>query len=157
MTSESGEKMTTENRSDTKKNELFKFIFQICTVLITAICLPLIAWTLLSTVNLKVDMATEKAIRETESRNLQKTVDDYKADLMKLIFTNDMENTQKHNEIVLSMEKQITSMKLDWEKRMGDYRAENDRRFTEIQKQLEQANLKLDKALDMLYASKTPK
>jgi len=149
--------MITENKVDSKKNsEVFKFVFQICTVLVTSICLPLIAWALLSTVSLKVDMATEKAVRETESRNQQKVLDDYKSDMMKLVTTNDIENAQRHNDIILNFEKQIFSLKLEWEKRIGDYKAENDRRFTEIQKQLEQANSKLDKALDMLYL-KNPK
>jgi hypothetical protein len=101
-------------------------------------------------------MATEKAVRETEFRGHQKNLDDYKNDMMKLVTTNDIENIQRHNDMILNNEKQISALKLEWEKRIGDYKAENDRRFTEIQKQLEQANSKLDKALDMLYL-KNPK
>lgn len=137
--------------------DVLKTIVQICTILITSVCLPLIAWTLLSMVSLKVELSTERAVRETESKNLDKLVNEYKIDVMKLFTASDIENAQRHNEIMSNFEKQLAAARLDWEKRIIDYKAETDRRFQEIQKQLEQANSKLDKALDMLYLTKIPK
>jgi len=146
-----------EANNNRKIIDVAKIVLQILTGVVTVICVPLAIWALSSTVQLQVGQSTEKAIRETENRAMQKSIDDYREDIMKIMTTNKIENEQRHNEIIQNSEKQIATLRLDWEKRMGDYRMENDRRFLEIQKQLEQANLKLDKALDMLLAGKFAK
>lgn len=147
--------VTTDNKNDPKKgSETLKLLFQICTILITGCCLPLIAWSLTTMVSLKVDLTTEKAIRETEQKNMCKNVEDYKSDLMKMITSYELENNQRHASIVQALERQIESNKIDFEKRFSDYKIDSERRFQEIQKQLEQLNTKLDKALDMLLIKK---
>lgn len=147
--------MVTDNRSETKKYpELVKMIFQICTILVTACCLPLIAWSLSTMITLKVDLNTERAVRETEQKNISKNVEDYKSDLLKLISSFEIENSQRHSLITTTLERQVETLKSDFDKRLSDYKVENDRRFQEIQRQLEQLNTKLDKALDMLLVKK---
>jgi len=146
-----------ESINNRRVTDVAKVVFQILSGVLTVICAPLAVWALSSTVQLQVGHSTEKAIRETENRAMQKSVDDFREDMMKFVSANKMENEQRHIEIVQNSEKQIAILRLDWEKRMSDYRMENDRRFLEIQKQLEQANLKLDKALEMLLSGKLTK
>jgi len=146
-----------EPNNNRKIVDVAKVVLQILTGVVTVICAPLAIWALTSTVQLQVGHSTEKAVRETENKAMQKSIDDYREDMMKIVTANKIENEQRHSEILQNSEKQIAALRLDWEKRMGDYRMENDRRFLEIQKQLEQANLKLDKALDMLLTGKFAK